>query len=190
MTRKGSGVQIPYGPPRSPGQKLAGQDFCALTILAARRRSCDASSATSSSASRERELMTTNDDLLEIQNLLARYCLYLDLDDVDGWVGLFTPDAVYRVYGRDFVGEEGLRAMSEGAPGGLHLGGPPVIELDGDRATTVRNLLFVERTTGEQRNAVYNDDLVRTADGWRIARCRCRFIVADGLADRPARKES
>jgi hypothetical protein len=125
------------------------------------------------------------DDHAEIRNLLARYCLTLDLDDAEGWVGLFTPDAVYHVYGREFVGHDGLRTMATAAPGGFHLGGPVVIDLDGDRARTTRNLLFVERTTGETRRAVYDDDLVRTPDGWRIARCRCRFHTTDGLADRP-----
>jgi hypothetical protein len=58
--------------------------------------------------------------------------------------------------------------------------------VDADHARTLRNLLFVDRRTGESRNAVYDEDLVRTGDGWRIARCRCRFIVADGLNERPA----
>ncbi len=129
-------------------------------------------------------LPTPADDIA-IRDLLARYCLLLDLDDVEGWVALFTADAAYEVYGRTFDGHDGLRRMATGAPGGLHLGGPPVIEVDGDRASTLRNLLFVERTTGEARHAVYDDDLVRTPDGWRIARTRCRFIVADGLSDRP-----
>jgi hypothetical protein len=128
---------------------------------------------------------TTADDHAEIRNLLAKYCLLLDLDDMDGWLQLFTDDGVYQVYGREAVGREGIRKLLTGAPGGLHLGGPPVVELDGDRATTLRNLLFVDRATGEQRNAVYDDELERTAEGWRIARCRCRFIVPDGLADRP-----
>jgi len=123
----------------------------------------------------------------QIRDLLARYCLTLDLDDVDGWVALFTPDATYQVYGRAFEGHEGLRRMMGGAPGGLHLGGPPVIErVDDDHATTQRNLLFVERVSGTMRSAVYDDELVRTPEGWRIASTRCRFIVADGLADRPA----
>nr|WP_255355226.1 nuclear transport factor 2 family protein [Pseudofrankia sp. DC12] len=39
-------------------------------------------------------------DHVAISDLVARYCLALDLDDVDGWVGLFTPDASYQVYGR------------------------------------------------------------------------------------------
>lgn len=127
------------------------------------------------------------DDHAEIRNLIARYCLTLDLDDHEGWVGLFTSDAVYEVYGRAFVGHDGLRTMMQVAPGGFHLGGPIVIDLDdsGDTATTTRNLLFVEPATGEERHAVYVDDLVRTPEGWRIARTRCRFHTPDGLADRP-----
>ena len=127
-------------------------------------------------------------DDVAIRNLLARYCLTLDLDDVDSWVALFTDDAEYHVYGRAFTGHDGLRSMMSAAPGGLHLGGPAVTtRVDDDRATARHNLLFVERGTGESRSAVYDHDLVRTDDGWRIAKVRCRFIVADGLADRPDR---
>ena len=127
------------------------------------------------------------DDHAEIRNLLARYCLYLDLDEFDAWADLFTPDGVFQVLGREFAGREGLRTMAAAAGSGLHLGGPPVIEVDGDRARTTRNLLFHDRKQGETRYAVYEDELVRTADGWRIQRCRCRFHGPDGLADRPPR---
>ena len=65
---------------------------------------------------------TFADDHAEISNLLARYCVLLDQDDVDAWVDLFTPDATYHVYGRAFKGHDGLRKMMSGAPGGLHLG--------------------------------------------------------------------
>jgi 3-phenylpropionate/cinnamic acid dioxygenase small subunit len=130
----------------------------------------------------------TPEDHAAISNLLARYCLCLDHDDVDGWVSLFTPDGSFQVYGRTFDGHDGLRAMSEAAPGGLHLGGPPVVEMiDELRARTQQNLLFINREDGSFRSAVYDDELVRTAEGWRIASRRCRFIVADGLSDRPAR---
>jgi 3-phenylpropionate/cinnamic acid dioxygenase small subunit len=130
----------------------------------------------------------TPEDHVAITQLLARYCLTLDHDDIDGWVALFTPDAVYEVYGRSFAGHDGLRKMMSGAPGGLHLGGPPVIHmLDGDQAETQQNLLFIDRTDDVTRSAVYTDRLVRTDDGWRIAHRRCRFIVADGFSDRPAR---
>ncbi len=131
-------------------------------------------------------MLPTPEDRGAISDLLARYCLTLDVDDVDGWVALFTADARFLVYGRSWDGHEGLRRMATAAPGGLHLGGPPVIDVvDDDHARTTRNLLFVERGGREQRSAVYTDELVRTADGWRIASCRCRFVTADGLSDRP-----
>jgi hypothetical protein len=133
-------------------------------------------------------MLPTPEDQVAISDLIARYCLTLDLDDVEGWVALFTPDASYEVYGRSFDGHEGLREMMGAAPGGLHLGGPPVIEmLDADHARTRRNLLFIERESGVSRSAVYTDELTRTADGWRITRVRCQFIVKDGLCDRPER---
>lgn len=131
-------------------------------------------------------MSTRTDDDAAIRNLLARYCIALDLDDVEQWVSLFTVDASYEVYGRTFEGHEGLARMMAAAPGGLHLGGPPVVDFTSpDGALSRRNLLFIDRSTGEQRSAVYEDELERTPEGWRIARCRCRFIVAEGLSDRP-----
>lgn len=128
----------------------------------------------------------TPEDHVAITQLLARYCLTLDHDDVDQWVTCFTPDAVFEVYGRTWDGESGLRAMMRGAPRGLHLGGPPVIDMTGpDSATVQQNLLFVEATTGAMRSSVYTDELRRTPEGWGIAHRRCRFIVAGGLRDRP-----
>lgn len=129
--------------------------------------------------------MSEQTDLEAIRDLLARYCLHLDKDEHEDWVALFTPDATYQVYGRSFEGHQGLLRMATGAPGGLHLGGPPVIELDGDTARTSQNLLFVDRGNGQSRGAVYDDVLVRTAEGWRFASRRCRFVTAHGLRDRP-----
>lgn len=133
-------------------------------------------------------MLPNPEDHVAIADLMARYCLALDADDVDRWVDLFLPDARYEAYGQSFEGHDGLRRMIREAPGGLHLGGPPVIEMTApDRAKTTRNLLFVDRRTRESRSALYTDELHRTAEGWRIARCRCRFLVADGLSDRPDR---
>jgi 3-phenylpropionate/cinnamic acid dioxygenase small subunit len=131
------------------------------------------------------------EDHAEIANLLARYCLLLDHDDVDGWVSLFVTEGTYGVYGRSFNGHDGLREMMAGAPGGLHLGGPPVVELVGaDRARTRQNLMFVDRATNEIRSAVYDDELVRTDAGWRFLSRRCQFIGPDGLGDRPPRVDT
>jgi hypothetical protein len=128
----------------------------------------------------------TPEDHVAITDLLARYCLALDLDDIEAWVELFTPDASYEVFGRSWDGHEGLRDMLRGAPRGLHLGGSPVIDVTGpDHARTTQNLLFVEVKAAILRRSVYTDELRRTSEGWRIARRRCQFIVPDGLSDRP-----
>jgi hypothetical protein len=132
-------------------------------------------------------MLPSPEDHVAITGLLARYCLALDLDDVSGWLSLFTAEARYEVYGRSFEGHDGLRKMMGAAPRGLHLGGSPVVEMVSlDEARTTRNLLFVDSADGRSRNAVYTDELRRTIDGWRISACRCRFIGADGLSDRPA----
>jgi uncharacterized protein (TIGR02246 family) len=136
------------------------------------------------------EMTDLANDRAEIADLLARYCLALDHHDIEGWVALFIPDAQYMVYGRTFEGHEGLRTMMEAAPRGLHLGGPPEIELFGDRAVTRQNLLFVQADTQALRLAVYADELVRTvSDGWRIALRSCQFMGFDGvLSERSPRR--
>ena len=58
------------------------------------------------------------DDHAEIRNLLAAYCVLLDLDDMDRWIQLFTDDAVYEVYGASGVGHDGIRTLLTGAPEG------------------------------------------------------------------------
>ena len=125
------------------------------------------------------------EDQIEIVDLLARYCLALDRHDLDAWVSLFTDDAQYLAFGRTFEGNAGLRAMMEGAPRGLHLGGLPLIAVDGDTASAIQNALFVDAATHESRLVVYTDELVRAEHGWRFRSRRCQFIVADGLSDRP-----
>jgi hypothetical protein len=56
---------------------------------------------------------------------------------------------------------------------------------DARTAQTEQNLLFIDRQNGESRSAVYRDDLVRTEEGWKFRKRTCRFIVADGLSERP-----
>lgn len=125
------------------------------------------------------------DDHVDIVDLLARYCLALDRDDLDEWVSLFTEDATYTAFGRTFEGHAGIRRMMEGAPRGLHLGGLPSVAVDGDTASAHQNAHFVDAVTHESRLVVYTDSLVRTEHGWRFGSRRCQFIGADGLADRP-----
>jgi len=127
-------------------------------------------------------------DQLAITGLLARYCVLLDILDVGGWVSLFTADATYEVDGRTYRGHADLRRLCKGTGRGLHMAGPPVIEADGpDRVRTTRNALFVNGRNGALRHTFYQDELVRTVDGWRIAGCVCRFVTGDGIVGWPDR---
>ena len=128
----------------------------------------------------------TADDHAEIRNLLARYCLLLDLDDMDGWIGLFTDDGVYEVYG------PGVRARRHAEAADRRTGRVPPRRPAGHRPRRRPGHDHAEPPVRRPHHrraapAVYDDELVRTADGWRIARCRCRFHGPDGLADRPPR---
>lgn len=129
--------------------------------------------------------LPSTDDHLALLDLWARYCQYLDRGEIERHIEVFAPDAVYHVYGREVVGHDGLRKMLAGAPRGLHLGGVPIIEMIADdRARTLHNLYFVP-VEGEPRRAVYEGEMHKTPDGWRIARWRCQFITAEGPKDRP-----
>jgi hypothetical protein len=137
----------------------------------------------------EHAMLPSPEDHVAINDLIARYCMTLSVGDIEGWVGLFTPEGSFKVYGRSWEGHARLRDMVTNGNPGLHLGGPPVIEMvDRDNARSQRNLFVINSKTGIQRSAVYDDDLVRTAAGWRFAAVRCRFIVAGGLSDRPEDK--
>lgn len=121
-------------------------------------------------------------DVLEIQNLLATYVFALDEKDYDALDGVFTPDATF-----DYTSTGGvtgdwktikpwLAAALARFPTTQHLVGLPRIRLDGDRATCATMLFNPMLLKHEGKDliffvgATYRDDLVRTPNGWRIAR--------------------
>lgn len=123
-------------------------------------------------------------DRVEIQDLIARYAHAIDDQDWDGLDRVFTPDAVIDY--TDLGGAKGnldetKRYLAEAMPNFSafqHLSTTTRLDLDGDRATA-RTILFnpmVMTHEGEQRvffiGLWYCDDLVRTAEGWRIAHRR------------------
>lgn len=126
-----------------------------------------------------------SDDIASITELLALYTNRLDRNDHRGWAELFTSDGRFEVYGRAFEGTEGLVAMSEAAPHGLHLSGAPVINLDGDHASVQQSFLFVDQVTRDTRIGFYDDQLARTPNGWRFTVRRSTFLTPQGASDRP-----
>lgn len=120
-----------------------------------------------------------------INDLLARYCVLLDREDVDAVAELFAEDAQFHVFGHTYEGPAGVRHVLRGAPRGLHVAGPPVIDVGPGRATVAQNLVYADATTHALRLVMYDDVLVETPAGWRFAERRIRFLGPDGLVDKP-----
>ena len=131
----------------------------------------------------ERELSTREiSDRLQIHDLLVRYTVAIDHKDWELLDTCFTPDAHL-----DYTSAGGIagdypkvRAWLEAAlapfPVTVHALANSVLELDGDAATArtyVHNPMTFPNPDGSIHlftvGAYYNDRLVWTQDGWRIA---------------------
>jgi hypothetical protein len=110
------------------------------------------------------------EDKLAIQSVIAEYCLRLEVSDFEEWLDLFTEDCTYEIFRKTLRGRAEVAAMLSQAPGGVHLGGPLRIELDGDKAKTVQNYLFIDANKSDWNMGWYHRDLVKTEVGWKIQR--------------------
>lgn len=120
-------------------------------------------------------------DRAEIQDLLTRYCYAIDDHDWDGLAALFTDDAQidYSRFSGPCCDTKGLIEFLSGfvptLVGAQHTIATQLIELDGDSAkvrTTGQVMLTAAGADGSGSVGVsglwYFDDVVRTAQGWRI----------------------
>jgi hypothetical protein len=126
--------------------------------------------------------MSTTDDLVEINQLLARYAVNMTKGDVDEVMGVFTPDGTYSAFGDAFTLDQ-FPDLVAAAPKGLFMVGTSLVELDGDTATGTQPLCFVEHSTHDMRIGYYNDTYVRTAAGWRLRTRAMTFIRRSGVHD-------
>ncbi|QTJ66004.1 nuclear transport factor 2 family protein [Rhodococcus sp. ZPP] len=126
--------------------------------------------------------MSTNDDLMEIQQLLARYAVNMTKGDVEGVTGVFTADGTYSAFGDAFPLDQ-FPELVAAAPKGLFMTGTPLIELSGDTATGTQPLCFVDEATHDMRIGYYNDTYARTTDGWRLRTRAMTFIRRSGAHD-------
>lgn len=119
-------------------------------------------------------------DRLEIQQLLVDYATAIDQRRFDDLDRVFTPDAYidYRAMG----GVDGpypqvkawLAEVLPNFPAYYHLVGNIDIRLSGDTATG-RTMCFNPMQLSSEGQVLfcalwYDDEFVRTADGWRLAR--------------------
>jgi hypothetical protein len=122
------------------------------------------------------------DDVIEIQQLLARYALGMTKDDVEAVMDVFTADGTYSAFG-DKYSLADFPALVAAAPKGLFMVGPPVLELDADTGTGEQPLCFVEQKTHDMRIGYYTDAYRRTPDGWRLHTRSMTFLRKSGAQD-------
>lgn len=126
--------------------------------------------------------MAATDDLIEIQQLLARYAVTITKGDIDGLIGVFTADGSYSAFGDTYTLDV-FPELVAAAPKGLFLTGTPLIELDGDTGTGTQPLCFVEQSAHNMRIGYYTDTYRRTDHGWRLATRAMTFIRRSGDHD-------
>ncbi|BBY05667.1 nuclear transport factor 2 family protein [Mycobacterium noviomagense] len=125
---------------------------------------------------------TRTDDLVEIQQLLARYAVTITQEDIDGLLEVFTPDGTYSAFGETYHLDK-FPELVAAAPKGLFLTGTALVDLDGDTAKGTQPLCFIEHATHDMRIGYYRDTYVRTADGWRLKTRAMTFIRRSGAHD-------
>jgi SnoaL-like domain len=121
-------------------------------------------------------------DIIEIDQLLARYAVGMTADDIDIVMAVFAPGGWYSAFGERY-GTSDFPALAGAAPKGLYLVGTPAIELDGDTATGKQPLCFVAQTDHEMRIGYYTDSYTRTDAGWRLQTRTMTFLRRSGVRD-------
>src|ERR1700751_3862611 len=125
---------------------------------------------------------TRTDDLVEIQQLLARYAVTITQQDIDGLVKVFTRDGTYCAFGETYSLDR-FPVLVAAAPKGLFMTATPVIELNGDPATGTQPLCFIDHASHDMRIGYYNATYVRIGDGWRPKTRAMTFIRRSGAHD-------
>jgi hypothetical protein len=121
-------------------------------------------------------------DLLEIQQLVARYMSFTARKEKDRWLEVFTADGVYTAFGNPYTVED-FPALLKSAPPGQYIGNVPVLEFHGDIANGAQHFVFIDQITHDMRLGWYNDEYRRTPDGWRIHRRSTTFMRRSGGFD-------
>lgn len=128
-------------------------------------------------------------DELAIRNLVARLAQLADDGELSDYIELFTEDAVWDggpalgvVQGHPEILAAARQRRADGRSGpgthSRHVVTTQVVELQGDRATSRAVFHYYTKTDAAPTLSImgiYEDELVRTARGWRLAR---RLVLA------------
>ena len=121
-------------------------------------------------------------DIIEIEQLLARYAIGMTRDDIEAVIEVFTPDGTYSAFGSTYTLDE-FPDLVAAAPKGLFQTGTPVLDLDGDAGTGKQTLCFVDQTDHTMRIGYYSDTYRRTEQGWRLNTRSMTFLRRSGSRD-------
>jgi hypothetical protein len=124
------------------------------------------------------------EDVIELQQLLARYAVGMTMDDVETVMAVFAADGTYSAFGDTYTLGD-FPTLVAAAPKGLFMVGPPALDLDGDAGTGTgkQPLCFVEQKTHAMRIGWYTDTYRRTTNGWRLQTRAMTFIRKSGARD-------
>ena len=139
-------------------------------------------------------------DIIEIQQKFYRYGWCIDHRTFGELDALFTEDAIVHY---DVPGgvKKSWPEMKQWLPEGLqlfrvtqHNMSNPLVELDGDtaRSTTYGHLIHVQHHKDDsssvfRHHAIYHDEWLRGADGWRVRRRTLSNVYMDGAVYGPDR---
>lgn len=127
------------------------------------------------------------EDRLAIQELLARYAHFVDNGLGEAWASTFTPDGVLEYHGIPVRGQEELAAfaaqdlgfypthfvgntiMVQVAPDRVHARSMVIVAIRSKTANPVEvHGLTIDAPTETLGVGVYDDDIVKTEQGWRF----------------------
>ena len=130
------------------------------------------------------------DDVDAIVQLTVDYCWAIDEQNFDGLRRIFTSDAEAQMVGTDRRGIDEIidfvRGVLTPLDASQHMLTNHAVVVDGDRATgrCYFHAQHIRRAAEGGRNLViggrYDDEFVRTVDGWRISRRTAAAMWREG----------
>jgi ketosteroid isomerase-like protein len=124
-------------------------------------------------------------DEAAIQRLISLYSQSYSIGDIDAVVALYLPDGIWDIphLGMKPAGHAALRdALTRFAAAMdyvLQMNAPAIVEVTGNRATARSGIRIcgksAERDEGFEHLGIYADEIVRTADGWKICEAGVRM---------------
>lgn len=121
-------------------------------------------------------------DVVELEQVLARYAVGMTADDIESVMEVFTADGTYSAFGDTYTIAE-FPTLADSAPKGLYMVGPPAVDLDGDSGTGRQPLCFVQQDNHDMRIGYYTDTYARTESGWRLRTRSMTFLRRSGAQD-------